>query len=293
MESLLNKDGLTQEEFLASYKPGNYDRPSNTVDMLIFTVTEKKVEDLRKDTQKELKILLIKRNNHPYMHRWALPGGFVNMKENLSVAAARELEEETNVSGVYMEQLYTYGDIGRDPRMRVISIAYMALVPDESLTPIAGDDAEDVAWFYVRKEDVSRTEQRIIIGNDDLDILYEYKVNISYKKNGIIDVPIIGINAINGTDGVAFDHIYMINDGIDRLRNKISYVPIAFNLVPKKFTLNEIQQVYEVIFGRSLTKQNFRKWIDKYVVELDEKQSTVGHRPAKLFRYKEEQEYEK
>lgn len=293
MESLLNKDGLTQEEFLASYKPGNYDRPSNTVDMLIFTVTEKKVEDLRKDTQKELKILLIKRNNHPYMHRWALPGGFVNMKENLSVAAARELEEETNVSGVYMEQLYTYGDIGRDPRMRVISIAYMALVPDESLTPIAGDDAEDVAWFYVRKEDVSRTEQRIIIGNEDLDISYEYKVDISYKKNGIIDVPTIGINAINGTDGVAFDHIYMINDGIDRLRNKISYVPIAFNLVPQKFTLNEIQQVYEVILGRSLTKQNFRKWVDKYVVELDEKQSTVGHRPAKLFKYKEEQEYEK
>lgn len=286
---VLNDAGLTEEEFLAGYVAGDYERPSNTVDMLLFTVDDKSSEDIRKDKEKELRILLIKRKNHPDIHKWALPGGFIDINENIDAAAYRELAEETSVTNVYMEQLYTFGDVGRDKRTRVVSIAHMALVPKENLRPIAGDDAEEVAWFAVQKVRVSDTRYRIIISNSDLNLEYVYTVDLTYRKNGVVSVPIPQIHATEENNRIAFDHIEMINAGIDRLRNKVEYVPIAFNLVPEKFTLSEIQKVYEVILGKRLVKQNFRKWIDKFVEELDEKQEEVGHRPATLYRYKEKQ----
>ena len=286
-DTLRNKDGLTEEEFLAVYRPGDYERPSNTVDMLLFTVVDKVSDSIRKDKEKQMKVLLIKRRNHPDIHKWALPGGFVEINEDIEKAAYRELEEETGVTNVYMEQLFTYGKVGRDKRMRVISISHMALIPQESIRPIAGDDAEDVAWFTVEKKEVSDKKHQIIIRNEELRLCYEYMVDITYKKNGVVSVPITDIHANDENRGIAFDHIEMINAGIDRLRNKVEYVPIAFNLVPEKFTLNEIQKVYEVILGKKLVKQNFRKWVDKFVEELDEKQEEVGHRPATLYRYKE------
>jgi len=286
-DTLRNKDGLTEEEFLAVYRPGDYERPSNTVDMLLFTVADKVSDSIRKDKEKQMKVLLIKRRNHPDIHKWALPGGFVEINEDIEKAAYRELEEETGVTNVYMEQLFTYGKVGRDKRMRVISISHMALIPQESIRPIAGDDAEDVAWFTVEKKEVSDKKHQIIIRNEELRLCYEYMVDITYKKNGVVSVPITDIHANDENRGIAFDHIEMINAGIDRLRNKVEYVPIAFNLVPEKFTLNEIQKVYEVILGKKLVKQNFRKWVDKFVEELDEKQEEVGHRPATLYRYKE------
>lgn len=286
-DTLRNKDGLTEEEFLAAYRPRDYERPSNTVDMLLFTVADKVSDSIRKDKEKQMKVLLIKRRNHPDIHKWALPGGFVEINEDIEKAAYRELEEETGVTDVYMEQLFTYGKVGRDKRMRVISISHMALIPQESIRPIAGDDAEDVAWFTVEKKEVSDKKHQIIIRNEELRLCYEYMVDITYKKNGVVSVPITDIHANDENRGIAFDHIEMINAGIDRLRNKVEYVPIAFNLVPEKFTLNEIQKVYEVILGKKLVKQNFRKWVDKFVEELDEKQEEVGHRPATLYRYKE------
>lgn len=286
-DTLRNKDGLTEEEFLAAYRPKDYERPSNTVDMLLFTIADEVSDSIRKDKEKRMKVLLIKRKNHPDIHKWALPGGFVDIDEDIETAAYRELEEETGVTNVYMEQLFTYGKVGRDKRMRVVSIAHMALIPQESIKPIAGDDAEDVAWFMVEKISVSNTQQQIIISNEDLDLRYIYTVDVVYKKNGVVSVPITDIKAMQENGGIAFDHIEMINAGIDRLRNKVEYVPIAFNLVPEKFTLNEIQKVYEVILGKKLVKQNFRKWVDKFVEELNEKQEEVGHRPATLYRYKE------
>lgn len=284
-----NAEGLTEEEFLAGYVVGDYERPSNTVDMLLFTIDDKSSEDIRKDEEKEIKVLLIRRKNHPDIHKWALPGGFVGIDENIDTAAYRELAEETSVTNVYMEQLYTFGDVGRDKRTRVVSIAHMALVPKENIRPIAGDDAEEVAWFSVQKIQTGDRKHEIVISNAELGLKYVYTVDITYKKNGVVSVPIPHIHATEENNRIAFDHIEMINTGIDRLRNKIEYVPIAFNLVPEKFTLNEIQKVYEVILGKKLVKQNFRKWIDKFVEELDEKQEEVGHRPATLYRYKEKQ----
>lgn len=121
---MINRQGLTEEQFLTTYDASKYERPSVTVDMLILTVTEEEKKNYRKLPEKVLKLLMIKRGDHPYMGQWALPGGFVQMNESLDEAAGRELKEETNIDDIYMEQLYTWGDVARDPRTRVISASY-------------------------------------------------------------------------------------------------------------------------------------------------------------------------
>lgn len=136
-----NAAGQTLEEFLASYDPYKYKTPSCTTDAVVFSYRES-----RRDFS-GLKLLLVRRSNHPSIGFWALPGGFVDLRENLEDAARRELEEETGVSGLPVEQFACYGDYDRDPRTRVITTAYMALVDEESVSVRAGDDAADAAWF--------------------------------------------------------------------------------------------------------------------------------------------------
>ena len=142
-----DKDGLTEEEFLKSYSPGDYPRPSVAVDMVIFTVTDQAEDNNRKLPEKELRLLLIKRGGHPYLGTWALPGGFVRPTETTEQAASRELREETGVDQVYLEQLYTFSQPGRDPRTWVMSCSYMALVDSARVKVEAGDDADQAAWF--------------------------------------------------------------------------------------------------------------------------------------------------
>jgi 8-oxo-dGTP diphosphatase len=122
------------------YDVTKYERPSVTVDVVIFSVVEG-----------QLKVLLIQRKNWPFEGTWAIPGGFVDMDEPLEDAAARELYEETGIEGVYLEQFYTFGQPDRDPRTRVISVAYLALVDAGQLQPRAADDAADVGWFPVHE----------------------------------------------------------------------------------------------------------------------------------------------
>lgn len=270
-----NKDGLTEKEFLERYIPGDYDRPSVTVDMLIFTIDNN-----------DLKLLLIKRKDHPFINQWAIPGGFVNIDESTIDAAKRELKEETNLENVYMEQLYTWSEPNRDPRMRVISTSYIALVNKDNLNVIAGDDALDASWFTVSKNIINKTESTIdyslSLKNKDIEIIYNVKSVAEY--NGVIKNYINSIKSIS-ENKVAFDHIDIINMAIDRLRNKIEYTPIAFNLVNEKFTLPELQKIYEVILNKKLYKANFRKKILPLVKECNEEMKT-NRRPAKLYTYR-------
>lgn len=287
---LINKDGLTEKEFLERYEPGDYQRPSVTVDMLLFTVDNKEQDDYRKLPEKELKLLLIKRKDHPYIGKWAIPGGFVDINEAVDTAVYRELKEETNIDNVYMEQLCTWGDVERDPRMRVISVSHMALVSKEGLKPVAGDDAEDVAWFSVRKEEVSSDNNErvynLILESKEKDITMGYLVIDRFVKNGIITTTETHIEPLYWSkDQLAFDHYKIVNLAIDRLRNKIEYTPIVFNLMPPKFTLTSLQLVYETILNKPFTPANFRRKVGKYVEELDDVLMGAGHRPAKLFKY--------
>jgi len=199
-----------------------------TVDIVILTIADE-----------QLRVLLVKRGIPPFQGAYALPGGFVHNDESLEAAARRELSEETGTRDVYLEQLYSFGDPGRDPRGRVLTVAYYALVPGDRSPLKAGTDASEAAWFPVSK-----------------------------------------------LPPLAFDHREIIEYAITRIRNKLEYTSVGFELLPEKFTLSELQHLYEVILDKQLDKRNFRRSIDNLglLKPLKEKQAT-GRRPAQLFRF--------
>lgn len=214
-----------------------YPRPAVTVDCVVLGFDP---------SERDLKVLLIKRLSEPYKNQWALPGGFVDMDESLETAALRELEEETGVANIFLEQLYTFGAPNRDPRGRVISVAYYALISLGSKTIRAASDAKDVQWF-----------------------------------------------SINHLPALAFDHSLILASALQRLRGKVRYVPIGFELLPDYFALSQLQQLYETILETTLDKRNFRKKILRMDVlkETDNYQQGVAHRAARLYRF-DEQKYE-
>jgi 8-oxo-dGTP diphosphatase len=211
------------------YDPSKYERPSVTVDVIMMTLREQ-----------DLQVLLVKRRSWPYEGMWAIPGGFVNIDESLEAAAKRELQEETGVQDVYLEQLYTFGDPGRDPRTRVITVVYFALLDAARVQVKAGDDAREVRWFSV------------------------------------YNLP-----------PLAFDHEKILQYALNRLRGKLDYTTIAFNLLPPQFTLRELQRVYEIILHRRLDKRNFRKKIlsTGILEDTGTKKMEGTHRPARLYRF--------
>ena len=274
----LNKDGLSEEEFLKQYKPGDYERPSVTADILLFTIDKNEKVNNRSNDDCELKILLIKRQNHPFINKWAIPGGFVEITESIENAAYRELKEETNLyDDVYLEQLYTFSEPNRDPRMRVISTAYMALTPSTNIKKtVAGDDAKDAKWFSIKKEKIAETNDnitfKITITNEEVsetiiyEAVYTYTTKRTYYKE------------IKGK--LAFDHIEILDMALQRMRNKVSYTDIAFHLLPELFTLADLQYVYEILLGEKLVKPNFRKKIAPMVIKTNQLKKSVGyHRP--------------
>ena len=217
---------------MEGYDATAYERPSVTVDVVIFSLHKE-----------QLRVLLIQRKYAPHQGAWAIPGGFVQMDESLEAAARRELMEETAVSNVYLEQLYTFGDPNRDPRTRVITIAYIALVPHDAIQPQAGDDAAKTAWF-----------------------------------------------SVNNLPDLAFDHQGIIDYALMRLRYKLEYTTVGFELLPDQFTLTELQRAYELILGEKLDKRNFRSKIASAEI-LEEsgnmRQEGKG-RPAKLYQYRQD-----
>lgn len=225
------------EEGPQNYDASRYDRPSVTVDVVIFTLQEQ-----------VLHVLLVQRRRWPYEGYWAIPGGFVNMDESLEDAARRELDEETGVRDVYLEQLYTFGTPGRDPRTRVISVAYFALIRADSQTLRISDESSDLRWFPV----------------------------------DALPRPL------------AFDHDTILEMALSRLRSKLEYTTLAFQLLPEEFTLSELQEVYECILGEQLDKRNFRRKVEGAsettggIVEPTGRMRYGKGRPAELYRFRQE-----
>ncbi|GAA4848808.1 NUDIX domain-containing protein [Paenibacillus vulneris] len=287
-----DRNGITEQEFLQHYDASQYERPSVTVDMLIFTVMDKDQINYRKLPEKSLQLLLIKRGEHPYIGQWALPGGFVSVHESIEEAAQRELRSETNIDNIYMEQLFTWGDTDRDPRTRVISCSYMALVDRSALEVKAGDDADDAGWFEVTYQ---MFQEKRTLWEDGYEHERLMKITLSHEDDllsATVKITEITrgrtrkiVREIVDTEGIAFDHAKIIEYAIERLRNKIEYTDIAFNLMPPRFTLSELQQVYEVVLGKELLAAAFRRKIAPMVVETNESTKDAGHRPSKLYRY--------
>jgi len=206
-----------------------YPRAALTVDCVVFGFDNG-----------DLKVLLIERGLEPFKGAWALPGGFVRVDETVDDAARRELQEETGLSNVYLEQLFTFGTLNRDPRERVVSVAYYALVKLSEHPATGATDAADARWF-----------------------------------------------ALNAIPQLAFDHAQILQSGVTRLSGKVRYEPIGFELLPPKFTLSQLQQLYEAVLQTPLDKRNFRKKFLSMglLVGLDETLTSGAHRPAQLFRF--------
>lgn len=275
MLEIRNKEGLTEKEFLQQYNPGDYERPSVTVDTILFALNEK---------MDSLKILLVKRKDHPFINCWAFPGGFVDIKESSHEAAIRELKEETGLDNVYVEQLYTYTNPKRDPRMRIIDIAYFALL--DHIPNVSGhDDASDAAWF-----DVSLKDDKLKIISIEKNVRIEYDLTKTNYKHGKIEVSgyVEPVLQSNSNSKLAFDHTEILVDCILRIRNKIEYTDLIFNLMPDRFTLTDLQRVYELVLDKSLYKKNFRVTISDCVEPTDDKMipvTSLGTKPAVLYKY--------
>ncbi|HHH39425.1 MAG TPA: NUDIX hydrolase [Sedimenticola sp.] len=205
-----------------------YPHPAVTTDVVLFTIREQR-----------LQLLLVRRANDPWQGFWALPGGFLEIDEELEQCARRELEEETGLKATWLEQLYTFGSPARDPRERVISVTHLSLLPDGGERPRGGSDAADSRWFPA----------------DQLPPL-------------------------------AFDHDRIVELARHRLLAKLGYSTIALQLLPPRFTLSQLQQVYEILRNERLDKRNFRKWIlsSGQIEETGEKQRNGNHRPAMVYR---------
>ena len=206
-----------------------YEKPSVTVDIVIFTIQEN-----------DLKVLLVKRGIEPFKGEWAIPGGFVRINESLEDAAMRELKEETGVKDVYLEQLYTFGEPKRDPRGRVITVDYMALINSENMKLKATTDVSEAQWFSVKK-----------------------------------------------FPHLAFDHKKILDYSLLRLRWKFEYTTVAFSLLSKEFTIGQIQEIYEIVFGRKFDKRNFaKKILSLGILEGEGIKRDVSHRPPMLYSLK-------
>lgn len=291
----VNKAGVTEEEFLREYDGDKYKKPSLTVDMALFTITNEEEKNRRRLPEKELQILMIKRGEHPYIDQWALPGGFVDIEESIEEAARRELKEETNIENIYMEQLYTWGEVDRDPRTRVISVSYLALVDSSKLNVVAGDDAADAKWFFVKaneyKEVKTSTEKGIIIEkyiNLELENGEDYCSAVVKETKTLNGAVIISNYEIVENNCIAFDHSKIILYSLMRLRNKVEYTNIAFNLMGEYFSLSELQQVYEIILGKELLPAAFRRKVADMVIETKEIRKEAAHRPSKLYNFNPE-----
>lgn len=266
----------TEEEFLCHYNPNEFDRLSMTSDILIFSVSDGKQENYRKLKEKYFSVLLVKRKDFPFKGKWCLPGGFIRMDETLEEAATRILAEETNLHDVFLEQLYTFSSVKRDPRMRVVSTAYMALIDKNQLRETLYEGA---SWYRLNIKEENDMIY-VTLENEEETITYHAKKILKDETTNRYELEIID------NDKIAFDHALVILAGYDRLKNKIEYTDIVFNMMPKYFTLGELQQVYEVILGKELLDPAFRRMIKDKVKKTTKVRSDGGHRPSALFEYK-------
>jgi 8-oxo-dGTP diphosphatase len=224
------QDSQRQHEAMIHPQAGlQYETPLVTVDIVVFTIQQNK-----------LKALLIQRKQAPFEHMWAIPGGFIHQGETLEQAAARRLTEETNLNQIFLEQLYTFAEPNRDPRARVITVSYYALISAEKLQLEARANAEDLRWF-----------------------------------------------SVNELPDLAFDHGQIVSFALNRLRDRLETSSVAFQLLPEKFTLTELQRVYELVYAKQLDKRNFRKKIlsSNILVDIGETKMEGYHRPAQLYSF--------
>ena len=240
MSEKIDKNGLTEKEFLESYTDSIYEKPSVTVDIMVLTVNE----DIS-----GLRILLVQRDEHPYLGQFSLPGGFIGPDETAYQAAGRKLYEKTGLKNIYLDQIYTFTKPKRDPRSRIMSIAYLALIPATDIDNTQG------MWF-----DLEIQPEVIKLTNKEAGVNMTYEIRDESFKNGRISYDNWVVCKTLG-DRLAFDHIEIIIEAVLKLRSSFEHSDQAFNMVGETFTLPDLQALYELVLGKALYKTNFRAMV--------------------------------
>ncbi|MEZ4224631.1 MAG: NUDIX domain-containing protein [Polyangiaceae bacterium] len=237
---------VSERDFLRSYDARQFEQVSVSVDVVLLSVD-----------QGQLFALVLRRGEHPSLGKWALPGGFVRPTEGLDEAAERVLRDKAGLEHVFLEQLYTFGAPQRDPRTRVISVAYYALVELDRFTHA----------HHARKDVLAA------------------RVHVPWagEAGGAVSL----LEPDGQTLATAFDHAEIIGAAVKRVRGKLGYAPIGFELLPEQFTLLELRHVHEAVLGRAINKDSFRRTVltSGLVRPTGKRQRAVGHRPAELFRF--------
>jgi 8-oxo-dGTP diphosphatase len=250
-----------EAEFLAEYDAAEFSHPSLTVDVVLLTATSD-----------ALQALLVRRERHPESGKWALPGGFVRLDESLDAAAARVLRDKAGLSGVFLEQLYTFGAVSRDPRTRVITVSYYALVANDRLAAAIASRERPAAGGASGASGGERTR------------LARLLVPWSGERGG----PVEAFDADGAGMPLAFDHSEILGMAVKRLRGKLDYAPIGFELLPEVFSLRELQQIHEVISGRRTNKDSFRRRMlaSGQLEATGERNTEVANRPPERYRFR-------
>lgn len=277
----LNQD---DRQFLALYSDSEYEKPSVTTDAVIFRLINKEVNNYRKLPEKKLQVYLTRRGYSPFVNHYAVVGTFIDLNTELSTTMKLCVKNKVNLENYYFEQLFTFGDKSRDPRTRVLSVSYLLLTNEtEQLT--GGE------WF-----DIDLTLEKNTLANTNTGYIQhkEFLLNLTNEKETLKNIIQVTVKKdglqeekkIETTlNALAFDHSKIIFYALDRLKNKLEYTDIIFNLLPEKFTLTELKQSYEVILGEKLLDANFRRKTAKLVMPTNDYVVGKGHRSSQLFKH--------
>ena len=269
-----------EQSFLRQYRQDDYPRPSVTADVVAFTLSSEVSDNYRRNAQPKLLLLLIKRGGHPFKGCWALPGGFLNPGETIEQCALREIEEETAVKPVSLMSIGLFSEPDRDPRGWIISNAFVSVLGAEKPEQRSGDDAADAQWFEVSFERAEDGTEALTLTHEDVSL----RAVLKEEKSAF------GISAFSVLDSgsLAFDHAKIIAAALTALRGCARDFEMIFDFLPEKFTLTELQNVQETILNVSMLSANFRRKIAGLVEETEEYTGGAGHRPAKLYKRKQE-----
>lgn len=270
------------KKFLELYSDSEYQKPSVTVDAVIFRLKDNESKNYRKLPEKKLQVFLTKRQYSPFKDTFAVVGTFIDLNYELGETMKKCVKNKVNLSNFYSEQLFTFGEKSRDPRTRVISCSYLILTNQE-------EQLENGEWLNInisenilskKQEDNGYSivkEVKIVLSNENLTL--ENKLIVSVTKNNLEEIKKVEI----AQNSLAFDHIKIIYYALERLKNKLEYTDIIFNLIPKEFSLTELKNCYETILGEKLLDANFRRKTAKLVKPTANYITGKGHRSSQLF----------
>lgn len=265
-----------EQQFLSTYRLEDYDRPSVTADVAVFALQTQTGSVYRKDPHQSLSLLLIRRGVHPFRDLWALPGGFLRMDETMEDCAFRELTEETGLAPTDLLPIDVFSDPDRDPRGRIVSFAYAAIVGEADTGIRGGDDAAEARWFRVDYTEAPESHCRLTLTSDDITLtatLAQTPSRCGPPRFRLLE-----------GHGLAFDHAQIIAGALGVLRREAERFDIVFDFLPETFTLSALQKVQQTLLGTTLLPANFRRKAAEHVVETDSFTEGAGHRPARLYR---------